>query len=196
MELLGQLQSLIASDSQRMRVLDIVRELELPDCWIAAGFVRSCVWDYMHQRSSSPLPRDIDVVWYDPVQSMPERDANLESLLCARDSRLGWSVKNQARMHGRNADHPYMSASDAMRYWPETATAVGVRLDNQGHVEVTAPFGLDDLFALIVRPTQRFVVDKHAVYVDRIRSKNWQATWPNLRIYCSSTAAPPSRSPQ
>jgi hypothetical protein len=69
-----------------------------------------------------------------------------------------------------------------MRYWPETATAVGVRLDAQGQIEVAAPFGLDDLFALIVRPTQRFVVNKHSVYLDRIRSKNWLASWPDLRI--------------
>jgi uncharacterized protein len=183
--LFAQLQSLIASDRQRMRVLDIVKELALPDCWVAAGFVRSCVWDHMHRRTSSPLPRDIDVIWYDPTQSMPQCDAILESRLCGRDSRLGWSVKNQARMHERNADHPYLSASDAMRYWPETATAVGVRLDHQGQIEVAAPFGLDDLFALTVRPTQRFVVEKHAVYVERIRCKNWQATWPNLRIEAS-----------
>ena len=181
--LFAQLRSLIASDRQRMRVLDIVKELALPDCWIAAGFVRSCVWDYMHQRSSSPLPRDIDVIWYDPTQTMPERDAILESRLRARDSSPGWSVKNQARMHGRNADEPYLSSSDAMRYWPETATAVGVRLDRQGHVDIAAPFGLDDLFALTVRPTQRFAVEKHAVYVDRIRSKDWQATWPNLTYH-------------
>ncbi len=183
--LFAQLRSLIASDRRRMRVLDIVKELALPDCWVAAGFVRSCVWDHMHRRTSSPLPRDIDVIWYDPTQSMPERDAMLESRLCARDSTLGWSVKNQARMHERNADDPYLSASDAMRYWPETATAVGVRLDHHGQIEVAAPFGLDDLFALTVRPTQRFVAEKHAVYVDRVRSKNWQATWPNLRIEAS-----------
>jgi hypothetical protein len=185
MELLGQLQSLITSDRQRMRVLRIVRQLELPDCWVAAGFVRSCVWDYMHQRWPSPLPRDIDVIWYDPTQVMQGRDAILQSALCARDRTLGWSVKNQARMHERNADQPYLSALDAMRYWPETATAVGVRLNDQGDIEVAAPFGLDDLFALIVRPTERFAAEKHLVYADRIHSKNWQAIWPGLRIKTS-----------
>jgi hypothetical protein len=88
-------------------------------------------------------------------------------------------------MHGRNADYPYLSASDAMKYWPETATAVAVRLDNHGHIEVSAPFGLDDLFALIVRPTERFVAEKHSIYVSRVRSKNWQVIWPNLRIETS-----------
>jgi hypothetical protein len=185
MELLGQLQSLISSDRQRMHVLRIVRELKLPDCWVAAGFVRSCVWDYFHQRSPSPLLGDIDVIWHDPLQTIPERDAVLESMLRARDSTLDWSVKNQARMHERNLDRAYLSASDAMRYWPDTATAVGVRLNEQAEIEVAAPFGLNDLFSLVVRPTERFVVEKHSIYANRIHTKNWQAIWPKLRIKTS-----------
>jgi hypothetical protein len=69
-----------------------------------------------------------------------------------------------------------------MRYWPETATAVGVRLDRRGEIEVAAPLGLDDLFGLIVRPTRRFVADKHNIYLDRIHSKDWARDWPGLRF--------------
>jgi hypothetical protein len=85
-------------------------------------------------------------------------------------------------MHERNADRPYLSASDAMRYWPETATAVGVRLSDKTRIEVSAPFGLDDLFALVVRPTERFVTEKQSVYADRMHAKKWQAIWPKLSI--------------
>lgn len=173
---------MIAADRQRMHVLRLVKELDLPDCWVAAGFVRSCVWDCLHDRWPSPLPDDIDVIWHDPLNAMRERDVLIESELRARDGTFGWSVKNQARMHERNADTPYLSASDAMRYWPETATAVGVRLSEQADIEVSAPFGLDDLFGLIVRPTQRFLAEKNAMYADRIQGKNWQHAWPGLRI--------------
>lgn len=182
MELLAQLQSIIAADRQRMHILRLVRELELPDCWVAAGFVRGCVWDCLHGIRPSPLPDDIDVIWYDPSNATRERDVALESQLKARDGTPGWSVKNQARMHERNADASYLSASDAMTYWPETATAVGVRLGGQAQIEVSAPFGLDDLFGLIVRPTPRFLAEKHAMYAERIQAKNWQVSWPGLRI--------------
>ena len=185
MDLFRQLQSMVSSDSQRMHVLRLVRDLQLPDCWVAAGFVRSCVWDSMHQRSPSPLSHDIDVIWHDPLQATPERDAILESMLRERDGTLGWSVKNQARMHSRNADRPYLSAPDAMRHWPETATAVGVRLGDQAEVEINAPFGLDDLFTLVVRPTERFLAEKHSTYIDRLHSKNWQDIWPKLNIQVS-----------
>jgi hypothetical protein len=182
MNLAVQLQALIASDPQRLRILQQVRELDLPDCWVAAGFVRSAVWDHLHQRSDSPLPQDIDVIWFDRSQTSPARDAELETVLRQQDESLQWSVKNQARMHLRNGDAPYASATEAMRYWPETATAVAVRLDEQGRLEVAAPLGLEDLFDLIVRPTGRFKDEKQPIYRERLSSKNWQATWPQLKV--------------
>ena len=182
MERFTQLSAVIASDARRMRILHLVKDLELPDCWVAAGFVRSRVWDLLHGRSSSPMPQDIDVIWYDPSQASSERDAIVESALRAMDDSLNWSVKNQARMHQRNLDQPYQSASDAMLYWPETATAVAVRLSDHSVIEIAAPYGLDDLFGLLVRPTARFQTEKHAVYLDRIREKAWQTTWPGLKF--------------
>jgi len=179
---LTELQALIAADRARMGVLKQVRELGLPDCWVAAGFVRNAVWDHLHGFSASPLPQDIDVIWFDPADATPERDAVLEGALRNLDRTLAWSVKNQARMHARNADLPYRSATDAMRHWPETATAVGVRLAPGGAIDVAAPYGLDDLFQMVVRPTGRFLGEKHPVYLERIRAKRWQATWPGLTI--------------
>lgn len=77
-ELLARLQAIIAADSQRMHVLQLVQELGLPDCWLAAGFVRSAVWDHLHLRSPSPLPGDIDVIWHDRTRATSEHDAMLE----------------------------------------------------------------------------------------------------------------------
>ncbi len=55
-------QYIIQADPLRWHVLGVVRALHLPDCWIGAGFVRNAVWDYLHQRSRSPLDGDVDVV--------------------------------------------------------------------------------------------------------------------------------------
>lgn len=182
MQQLFQVQAIIAADPARMRILGLVRELGLPDCWVAAGFVRSAVWDHLHQRGASALPGGIDVIWFDSEQAAAVVDAAIDATLRRMDGTLDWSVKNQARMHLRNADHPYTSAADAMVHWPETATAVAVRLGAEGRIEVAAPFGLDDLFNLIVRPTVKFQTEKRQAYLGRLRSKNWLATWPNLTI--------------
>lgn len=182
MQRLAQLRSIIFSDPVRMRILQMVKAQELPDCWVAAGFVRSAIWDELHHRHTSDLPGDIDVIWFDRTRATAAVDADHEAALRGLDSTVSWSVKNQARMHLRNTDLPYTSATDAMTYWPETATAIAVRLTDSG-IEVAAPFGLDDLFNLIVRPTARFQFERRQEYPNRLRLKNWQATWPDIKIH-------------
>lgn len=179
---LPQLKTLISNDPQRLRILQQVRDLHLPDCWVAAGFVRSAVWDHLHQRSHSPLPADIDVIWFAPQQASAERDAELQTCLLRSDGKLNWSVKNQARMHLRNDDPPYTSATQAMLHWPEIATAVAVRLDENEELEIAAPLGLEDLFDLIVRPSERFRGEKLPLYQQRLNEKDWLARWPKLKI--------------
>jgi hypothetical protein len=136
---------------------------------------------YLHGRAASPPSGDIDVLWFDTERTDRSEDRRIEAMLRALDPCVEWSVKNQARMHLRNDDAPYASASDAMRYWPETATAVAVRRNDQDHCEVAAPIGLDDLFGLMVRPTPRFADDKCQLYNSRIQGKGWLDIWPLLR---------------
>lgn len=92
-------------------------------------------------------------------------------------------------MHAQNGDKPYLSATDAMRYWPETATAVAVALREKGSCEVAEPLGLDDLFDLIIRPAGRFATEKTAIYQSRLKSKKWVKIWPQLKL--ALVAVPP-----
>ncbi len=83
-------------------------------------------------------------------------------------------------MHERNGDPPYRSSADAMRHWPDTATAVAARWTRNG-VQVMAPLGVEDLLGLIVRPGPAFA-RKMDVYRHRIASKDWATRWPKLRF--------------
>ena len=78
---LPQLQTLIAADPLRMEILRRVQALDLADCWVAAGFVRSAVWDHLHQRADSALPADIDVIWFDTASASKTVDGELEATL-------------------------------------------------------------------------------------------------------------------
>lgn len=149
---------------------------------MGAGFIRNAVWDHLHRRPPSRQFGDVDVIWFSAERTQHAEDALLEAALRALDSLIVWSVKNQARMHLRNGDAPYGSAVQAMRGWPETATAVAARYAAQGACEFAAPFGLDDLFNLTLRPTRRFAAEKHQAYLDRIQSKGWLTAWPLLRV--------------
>lgn len=173
--------SILRSDPFRWHLLDIVRALDLPDSWIAAGFVRNAVWDHLHNRSPSRPTGDVDVLWHDPAQTDPAEDRKHEAALRAVEPTIVWSVKNQARMHARNGDAPYASAVDAMRYWPETATAVAARRSGLDDCEIAGPFGFDDLVGLVLRPTPRFSGEKRTIYEDRLRVKAWASSWPLLR---------------
>lgn len=174
--------AILSADPVRRHTLGLVYSLGLPDCWIGAGFVRNAVWDHLHGRSPSRLAGDVDVIWFHPKQAHPSDDRKLEAALRASESSISWSVKNQARMHLRNGDAPYFSAVEAMRCWPETATAVAARQTKGGTYEIAAPFGIDDLFTLTLRPTPRFRGEKHGVYLDRVRQKGWLEKWPLLRM--------------
>lgn len=180
MEAVCHLRDIIRADPVRWHILGIVRALHLPDCWIGAGFVRNAVWDHLHQRAPSPLRGDVDVIWFDPMRTDPAEDRTHEAALREHDASIAWSVKNQARMHARNGDAPYASATDAMRSWPETATAVAVRRNDADACEVAAPFGLDDLLGLVLRPTPRFAQERSDIYEQRLRTKQWTASWPLL----------------
>jgi hypothetical protein len=172
--------SILRADPVRWHLLGVAAALDLPDCWIGAGFVRNTVWDRLHGRARSPLTGDVDVIWYDPQRADAAHDREIEQALRALEPAVDWSVKNQARMHGRNGDAPYSSAVDAMRHWPETATAVAARRSGPERCEIAAPLGLDDLFDLVLRPTSRFVGEKRSIYEARIYSKSWLGRWPLL----------------
>jgi uncharacterized protein len=176
------LRSILLRDPRRVAMLDLALSLRCPDCWIGAGFVRAAVWDHLHVRSPSAPTTDVDVIWFDPGRSDPAEDLALQHRLASLDPQTSWSVKNQSRMHIRNNDPPYASATDALRFWPETATAVAVRRTRHGGIEIAAPFGLDDLFAMLIRPTPHFAGARRAIVLDRVRKKQWLRQWPRLTM--------------
>lgn len=176
------LQSVLLNDPMRMNALYAVQALELNDGWIGAGFVRDAVWDHLHGYGQRPVSGDVDVVWFDAKSATSACDSALEERLSQQNSVFNWSVKNQARMHQRNGHQPYRSTENALLYWPETATAIAVRLGATDHVEVIAPYGLDDLFELRLRPTPVFAQHKLAIFSQRVAEKRWLQRYPGLRL--------------
>ena len=170
------IEDLILSDEHRMKVLKIVAALNLPDYFVAAGFVRNLVWDYLHGFEQTPL-NDIDVIYFDNSGSISPD--SVETKLKALISEVNWEVKNQALMHNRNGDNPYHNSADAMRFWPEKETAVGVRLDDTGGIVLVSPFGIDSLLSgcITFNPNR-----SKQVFEQRIKSKGWLEKWPQLRV--------------
>ncbi len=171
--------SWIEADATRYAALTLASDLRLNDWCLSAGFLRNLVWDNLHQKHKPTPLNDLDLVYFDPRNVSPEVDFALERQLKSRLA-LPWSVKNQARMHVQNDDHPYLSTADAMSYWPEVETAVGVKLTKDSKLAFVAPFGLDALFTrtITINPKRK----KPEVFAKRLQSKHWLRIWPELCV--------------
>ncbi|WP_404450212.1 nucleotidyltransferase family protein [Sutcliffiella horikoshii] len=176
--------NLIKSDEWMMEILRAAKSLNLPDWWICAGFVRTKVWDTLHRYTNrTPLP-DIDVIYFDNNDVCEEKEKQLERRLLQLYPSAPWSVKNQARMHVINHLPPYADSTEAMSNFPETATAIGVKLDQDNQLQLVAPCGIQDLLNLVVKPTPLYKksTEHTSIYEKRLKQKNWQALWPNITI--------------
>lgn len=56
---------LIAQNDQMMTVLNIISDLNLPDCWLVAGSIRNFVWNSLSGYQCFDNQTDIDVVYSD-----------------------------------------------------------------------------------------------------------------------------------
>lgn len=174
-----QIKNWLEHDEERLRLLEIAADLNLNDWCLAAGFLRNMVWDRLHGTEFSTPLNDIDLIHYDTNDTSEKSDKEYESILTDKINRP-WSVKNQARMHLRNNDIPYLSTCDAMSYWVEIETAIGVRLRENREIEIVAPFGLESLFEFTVTLNAKRPKLKDFEY--RINSKGWLRKWPRLIV--------------
>lgn len=175
------LEQILRSDPWSMRVLRAVRVLQLPDWAIGAGFVRALVWDHLTGCSTTPLD-DVDVLYFDPDEHAQRDEQQHEHSLRKELPEVPWSVKNQARMHIRNRTEPYSGTEDAMRFWLETPTAVAVRLELDDRLTVLAPYGLSDLFQMVIRPTPA-AREKMDQFDARLTQKPWLRNWSNIKVH-------------
>ena len=175
----------IIEDKWMMDILKTVKNLDLPDWWICAGFVRSKIWDVLHGYDGrTPLP-DVDVIYYDPLNLKESTEKEWERKLKNISPNVPWSVKNQARMHVINNREPYSSSVDGISKFPETATALGVKLDEKDNLVLVAPWGIRDVIHLKVRPTPFFsgTIEGMKIYGNRVESKDWSSIWERIKVY-------------
>jgi hypothetical protein len=160
-----------------MDILKAVSVLSLPDCFVAAGFVRNLVWDRLNNIKTDL--NDVDVIYYCQADLQGELAKKAEDELRIKLPQVNWQVKNQALMHIKRNHQQYVSCADAMTFWPEQETAVGVCLSIDSYFSVLAPFGLTSLFEGDITFNPK--ADKQ-VFWQRVEQKSWLTIWPKLTI--------------
>ncbi len=172
----------LAEDKLRTKALETAAELGLADWCIAAGFVRNLVWDKLHGYHDPTPLNDLDLVYFDPANTDKSLDQNYERVLKKRCD-LPWSVKNQARMHLRNGDSPYLDCAHAISHWVEIETVIGAFKNTDGEVKLVAPLGLESLFSSTITYNQRRA--NLPLFFKRVSNKQWLSRWPKLSTLVS-----------
>lgn len=165
-------------------ILERLEGYGLDNYYVAAGAINQTVFNYYHNNSMDYLIDDYDIVYYDEDLSYEKEDKIIKeiNLLC-KDLNVSLDIKNQARVHlwfknkfGYSIE-PNKSVEDAISKWGSTVTCIGVRLKNN-ELTIFAPYGLNDLFSLIIRPNKENFIKKG--YEEKTRK--WKQNWPKLTI--------------
>lgn len=183
-----ELEELVRSSDWLMAVLAAVRDERVPDAWTGAGVLRDLVWGERYGSGFRPDEvHDVDVAYLDPGDLSRARDDQVTAGLGTRLPGVPWQARNQAAVHtwyaarfGGDPPEPLTSIADAVGTWPETATAVAVRLNRAGGLEVCAPLGPRDLLDGIWRWNPRRVSSQFAL--ERLARHQPGRRWPGVTV--------------
>lgn len=178
---------IVRADPGLMHVLRTVRGLGLPDWRLVSGGVYQAVWNARTGRPAGYGIKDYDLAYFDGSDlSYEAEDGVIKRVAAAFDEpfRSQVEVRNQARVHlwfENRFGEPYEplgSTDEALGRFVAPAFAVGVRLEADDAITVAAPFGLEDVFAMVVRPNpNRPLAKGWARTVENARGR-----WPELTV--------------
>lgn len=182
----ARLVEIVRADPGLMHVLTTVRGLGLNDWRVFSGAVYQSVWNAVTGRPAGYGRKDYDLGYFDPDTSWDAEDAVIRRVAAAFDEpfRSDVEVRNQARVHLWFMDRfgePYQALTgtdEALARFVAPAFAVGVRLEADDSISIAAPFGLEDVLSMTLRPNP-----------DRPLARGWdkvvasaRARWPELTV--------------
>jgi hypothetical protein len=170
-----------------MGVMRGLRALDLPDWRLVSGCVYQTAWNAITGRDPDYGLKDYDAVYFDPDTSYEAEDVFIKRAAAAFAPPLDAmvEVRNQARVHlwfEQKFGEPYTPLSctdEALERFVCPAFAVGVRLEDDGRITVAAPFGLEDLFAMRLRPNPTRPISPQGFSRVCVSAR---ARWPELTV--------------
>lgn len=186
MTLERRLEDILRASPSLMQVMETARDLDLPDWLIFSGAIYQRALNHLTGRDPDYGIKDYDLGYHDAADiSYEAEDVVIRRVAAAFTSPLREmvEVRNQARVHvwfqGKFGEpyEPLGSSAEALTRFTSPTFGVGARLEADGRMTIVAPFGLDDIFDLRLRPNP---LRKTAGFLRTARAA--QARWPELRI--------------
>ncbi len=176
------LEAIIRSDPDLMRLLEHLRGVALPQWRLVSGCLYQTAWNVLTNRPRGTGIQDYDVIYFDSKDlSWEAEDAIIKRVIAA----VPLQIRNQARVHLWYEPHfgvpyaPLRTADESLTRYPVTVQAVGARLENDGRLDIIAPFGLDDVFAMVMRPNSLF---KHRPTFEAKIART-RLNWPEISVF-------------
>lgn len=185
-DLAAQLEAILRRAEGLMTVLETARRLALPDWLLFSGAVYQSVVNHLTGRPLEYGLKDYDLGYFDPSDTSYEaEDAVIRRVAAAFEPPLRdlVEVRNQARVHlwfeGKFGEPytPLSCSAEALERFTSSTFAVGARLEEDGRMSIFAPFGLEDLFGLRLRPNPIRNTNGFARTAEAARRR-----WPELTI--------------
>ena len=181
-----ELERIVRSDVQLMQLLRVCRDLNLPQWRLVAGCIYQTVWNRLTGRPWGTGINDYDLIYFDDrdLSKEAENAAELKVRELSPDLPAPVEVRNQARVHLWFEDYfgipyaPLSCADEALDRYASKTHAVGIRLTEDGLLDVYAPFGLEDIFAMTIRPN--YALPNKPTH-DR-KAARAKAIWPELEV--------------
>jgi hypothetical protein len=158
------LSAILTATPPLMQVLSVARHLSLPDWLVFSGAIYQPVLNHLTGRPLDYGIKDYDLGYFDASDLCYDaEDGVIRRVKAAFDEPLRGmvEVRNQARVHlwfetkFREPYGPLSCTTEALERFASATFAVGVRLESDDRLDIVAPFGLADLFALRLRPNPR-----------------------------------------
>ncbi|MBL8643801.1 MAG: nucleotidyltransferase family protein [Rhodospirillaceae bacterium] len=181
-----QVVQLILMNRVNVEILERFNRLGLHDWWLTAGALFQTVWNLRSGRAPWQGISDYDVFYFSEDQTWDAEDQVIQD--CARlfeDIDADIQVRNQGRVHlwyeGKYgvAYPPLANASEGIMRFPARCAALGLKRTGDDYLDLFVPFGLDDVWNLIMTPNRTLPLSH--VYANK--AERWQKEWPQLTVH-------------
>ncbi|GKU06954.1 fad protein [Fusarium langsethiae] len=183
---ISRFQDAVKHNKTLMTVLTRAAEMKLPNWYLAAGALTQTVWNVVTNRDPEQGIDDYDLIYFDASDlSWEAEDAVIQrGKEIFKDIPIEVEIRNQARVHlwyekkfGRPCPQ-HISSESSMTTWGTNTALIGVRLRDYGEWDIFAPWGLSDMFRLIVRPNQQIMSEE--TYTKK--TERWIKIWPEITV--------------
>jgi hypothetical protein len=183
---LAHLRAALRRNRTLTEVLARAASMDLLGWYLVAGCLYQTVWNVVTGQPPDAGILDYDLAYFD--DSDLSWDAEDAVIRAGNEIFAGLpapvQIRNQARVHLWYEQKfgvpcpPHSSTEAAIDTFEATAACLGVRQGPRGRWRIYAPYGLADVFNLVVRPNPVLAPR----YVYQAKTSRWRQQWPGLTV--------------